>query len=268
MILTLEGVSVSLGGREILHDVGFEIGEGELCGLIGANGTGKTTLMRVVLGLVVTDSGSVRIAGAPRSRRSQSVGYLPQATLLDPYLPLRARDLVALGVDGHKFGIPLPSRRRRELVDEMLAAVDATDLAESRVGRLSGGQQQRVLIAHALVSRPSLLLLDEPLAALDIAVQQEVVSLLARISKEQRIAVLVSTHDMNPLLPVMERIVYIAGGRVASGTTDEVVNSESLSRLYGQHVDVVHVHDRVLVVATSELPVMRRPEHGDVVGLV
>ena len=131
----------------------------------------------------------------------------------------------------------------------MLHAVDADRFADARVGNLSGGEQQRVLIAHALISRPRLLLLDEPLANLDLRSGQEIIALLARIAREQQIAVLLSAHEMNPLLPVMDRVVYLAGGRAASGPTDEVVTSEVLSRLYGHHVDVLHVHGRVLVVA-------------------
>ena len=240
--LTVDGVSVRLGGREVLHDVRFSIKPGEFVGLIGSNGAGKTTLLRVILGLLPATAGRVRVSAA-------GVGYVPQKIQLDPDMPLRARDLVGLGLDGQRFGIPFPSRARRKLVDEMLRAVDAEHLGNARVGNLSGGEQQRILIAHALISRPGLLLLDEPLANLDIASEQEVVALLGRIAKEQRIAVLISAHEMNPLLPVMDRIVYMANGRAASGPTDQVVTGEVLSKLYGHHVDVIHVHGRVLVVA-------------------
>ena len=240
---------MSLGGRQVLDNVSFTVGPGQFTGLIGPNGAGKTTLLRVILGLQRPTAGSVAVLGRPRSRRNPSIGYVPQKVLLDPDMPMRARDLVALGLDGHRFGIPLSSRARREAVGEMLHAVDAERFADARVGNLSGGEQQRVLIAHALISRPRLLLLDEPLANLDIGSVQEIISLLARIAREQQVAVLLSAHEMNPLLPVMDRIVYLAGGRAASGTTAEVVQAEVLSRLYGQHVDVLHVHGRVLVVA-------------------
>jgi zinc/manganese transport system ATP-binding protein len=240
--LTVDGVTVRLGGREVLQDVRFSIEPGEFVGLIGSNGAGKTTLLRVILGLLPASSGNIKLTAA-------GVGYVPQKIALDPDMPLRARDLVGLGLDGQRFGIPFPSRARRKLVDEMLRAVDAEHIGNARVGNLSGGEQQRILIAHALISRPGLLLLDEPLANLDIASEQEVVGLLGRIAKEQRIAVLISAHEMNPLLPVMDRIVYMAHGRAASGPTDEVVTGEVLSKLYGHHVDVIHVHGRVLVVA-------------------
>jgi zinc/manganese transport system ATP-binding protein len=250
-VLEVSGVGVDLSGRRILHDVDFEIGAGEFVGLIGSNGAGKTTLLRVILGLQTPTSGTVRFDGLP-GRRAGIIGYLPQKVALDSELPLRARDVVALGLDGQKLGIPLPSKRRRALVDELLAAVGATAFADSRVGALSGGQQQRVLIAHALISRPRLLLLDEPLANLDIRSAQEIVELLARVGRDRGVAVLLSAHDLNPLLPVMDRIVYLADGHAVAGTTDDVVRSSVLTKLYGRRVDVLRVEGRVLVVAGDE----------------
>jgi zinc/manganese transport system ATP-binding protein len=253
-ILDIDGISVWLAGREVLHDVHFRIMPGEFTGLIGSNGAGKTTLFRVILGLQTSSTGSVLVGGRPRTRRNPIIGYVPQKIFLDPDMPLRARDVVALGLDGHRLGVPLGWGRRRKAVDSMLDAVDARRFADARVGNLSGGEQQRVLIAHALISRPRLLLLDEPLANLDIGAEGDVVALLARIAREQRIAVFISAHDVNPLLPVMDRLVYIAAGKTASGTTAEVIRPEVLSALYGQHVDVLHVHGRILVVAGSEAP--------------
>jgi len=253
-LLRLDGVGVRLGGREILNDVSFTIEAGEFTGLIGPNGAGKTTLLRVILGLQPVTTGSVLIDGAPRAAHDASIGYVPQKLSIEPDMPLRVRDVVSLGIDGHKFGIRLPSRARRELVDDMLTAVGAQRYANARVGELSGGEQQRVMIAHALISKPRLLLLDEPLANLDISSEQGIVSVLARLARAERIAVLLSAHDMNPLMPVMDRIVYVAAGRVAVGRTDEVVKTEVLSRLYGQHVDVIRVHGRILVVAAPQGP--------------
>jgi zinc/manganese transport system ATP-binding protein len=248
-VLAVEAVSVSLAGRQILQDVSFTVGAGQFTGLIGPNGAGKTTLLRVILGLQRPTTGTVEV---PRSRRGPAVGYVPQKVLLDSDLPMRARDLVALGIDGNRFGMPLPSKRRSEAVREMLHAVDAERFADARVGNLSGGEQQRVLIAHALISRPQLLLLDEPLANLDLRSGQEIVSLLARLAAEQHVAVLLSAHEVNPLLPVMDRVVYLAGGRAASGTTEQVIQADVLTKLYGHHVDVLHVHGRILVVAGAE----------------
>lgn len=249
-VLAVDGVSVSLSGRQVLDDVTFSLEPGSFTGLIGTNGAGKTTLLRVILGLQRTSAGRVTIAGA--ETRGRHLGYVPQKVSLDPDVPIRARDLVALGLDGDRFGIPLRRKRRQEAAQEMLAAVDAEAFADARVGRLSGGEQQRVLIAHALIARPRLLLLDEPLANLDLRSAQEIIGLLGRVCADQGVSVLLSAHELNPLMPVMDGLVYLAAGRAASGTTEEVVRTDVLSRLYGHHVDVIHLHGRILVIAGSK----------------
>ena len=251
-VLEVDDVSVSLGGRQVLDRVSFSVEAGGFCGLIGSNGAGKTTLLRAILGMIAPTGGRIVVSGGNRSRRDPQVGYVPQKIVLEADIPLRARDLVGLGIDGHRFGISKPAAKRRLAVDEMLDAVGATRFADARIGNLSGGEQQRVMIAQALICRPKLLLLDEPLANLDIRSAAEVVELLARIAAEQHIAILLSAHDMNPLLPVMDRVVYLADGRAASGTTDEVVRTDTLSQLYGHHVEVIHVAGRVLVVSGAE----------------
>jgi zinc/manganese transport system ATP-binding protein len=252
VVLQVADVSVSLGGHRILDRVSFAVEAGGFCGLIGSNGAGKTTLLRVILGLIAPSEGRVVLMGGARTRRSPQVGYVPQKIVLEADMPLRARDLVGLGLDGHRFGISRPAAKRRAAVDDMLDAVGATSFADAWIGNLSGGEQQRVLIAQALICRPKLLLLDEPLANLDIRSAAEVVELLDKIAAEQRIAILLSAHDMNPLLPVMDRVVYLAEGRAVSGTTDQVVTTKTLSRLYGHHVEVIHVQGRVLVVSGAE----------------
>ena len=262
-VLAVEGLGVRIAGRQVLDGVDFAIAPGEFTGLIGSNGAGKTTLFRAILGLQGATEGRILVDGRPRTRRTDSIGYVPQKFLLDPDLPLRGSDLVGLGLDARKLGFTVNRRRKRELVEEMLAAVGAEAFAGTRVGRLSGGEQQRILIAHALISGPRLLLADEPLANLDLRSSQEVVGLLAKVCRERGVAVLISAHEINPLLPVMDRIVYLAGGRAASGTTDDVITTPVLSRLYGHHVDVVRVHNRVLVVVgDTEDPANRGPSGG------
>ncbi|WP_034263297.1 metal ABC transporter ATP-binding protein [Actinospica robiniae] len=250
-ILTLQDVSIRLGGRQILDRVAFGLAPGEFTGLIGSNGAGKTTILRIVMGLRRPDEGSVLIDGRPPARHGRAIGYVPQKVQIEPDAPLRARDLVALGLDGHRLGPRLPSRRRYEQVGQMLEAVGAAGFADERVGTLSGGEQQRVLIAHALIGGPKLLLMDEPLANLDLRSGQEIVELTARVAREQRVAVLLTAHDMNPLLPVMDRVIYVAGGRAAAGGIDEVVRSDVLTELYRHPVRVLRVDGRILVVAGS-----------------
>jgi zinc/manganese transport system ATP-binding protein len=237
-ILQVRGLDVAVRGRSVLRDVSFTVGVGEFVGMIGANGSGKTTLLRTILGELGPDAGEVRW---PQGR---SVGYVPQRVELDPLLPMRARDLVALGLDGSRIGLARRSRADREVVERMIADVGAEAVADQRVGTLSGGEQQRILIAHALVRRPAIVLLDEPLANLDPGSTQEIVDLLARLNVDQSVAVVLSAHEMNPLLPVMDRLVFVANGQVASGSIDEVVQPGVLSALYGHHVDVLKVHGR------------------------
>ena len=258
-VLSVDGVSVVLGGRRILDRVTFSVAAGQFTGLLGSNGAGKTTLLRAILGLQRVSEGRITVAGGPG--RGGSIGYVPQKVLLDPDMPLRARDLVALGLDGHRLGIPRPSAQRRARVSEMLAAVDAERFADARVGSLSGGEQQRVLIAHALIARPRVLLLDEPLANLDLRAGQEIIALLHRIAVQERIAVLLSAHEMNALLPVMDRVVYLAEGRAAAGFTDEVIRTDVLSALYGHPVEVLHVNGRVLVIAGDADPGAGHHDH-------
>jgi zinc/manganese transport system ATP-binding protein len=253
-LLRLDGIGIRLGGRTVLSDVSFAVRPGEFTGLIGPNGAGKTTLLKVILGLLAPTSGRVLLDGRTRPRRGSGriIGYVPQKLAIEPDIPLRARDVVGLGLDGNRLGFPLPSAARRDRVAEALHAVGAQAYADARVGELSGGEQQRVMIAHALISRPRLLLLDEPLANLDLRSEQGVVAVLSRLAREQQIAVLISAHEMNPLLGSMDRVVYVAAGRAAAGRTDEVIRTEVLSTLYGSHVDVLHVHGRVLVMAGDE----------------
>ena len=270
-LLRLENIGVRLGGRQILSGVSFTVAPGQFTGLIGPNGAGKTTLLRVILGLTPPTEGRVLLNGSPKTRHGGGlIGYVPQKLAIDQDMPLRARDVVGLGIDGNKLGFPLPSASRRQRITEALEAVGAESYADARIGELSGGEQQRVLIAHALIGRPKLLLLDEPLANLDLRSEQGIVSVLARLAHEQGIAVLISAHDLNPLLREIDTVVYVAAGRAAAGRTDEIIQSDVLSALYGSRVDVLHVNGRVLVIAGDEQqePQAHHPaETGVVVGL-
>lgn len=248
--LAVSGLAVRRGGREILRDVSFSLASGTFCGLIGPNGVGKTSLLRALLGLDRAAAGTIALA--------RPAGYVPQKLLIAPDMPLRARDLIALGYDGGRFGPALPSARRRARVAQMLEAVEAQSFADQRVGEISGGQLQRVLIAHALAGGAKTLLLDEPLASLDLRAAAQIVALLQRIAAGG-VTVLVATHDMNPLLGAMDRLVYIAGGRAVSGRMEEVVRTEVLSALYGYHIDVIRVHGRIVVVAGEA----QAHHHGD-----
>ncbi len=252
-LLVLDRVAVSLGGRPVLRDVSMAVAPGEFIGVIGSNGAGKTTLLRIILGLLRADSGHVMVEGKEVRRGNRAIGYVPQKAQLDPDTPLRGRDFVALGIDGERWGMPLPSLARRQRVDDALASVGARAYADAPIGRLSGGEQQRLLIAQALLTAPKILLLDEPLSNLDLRSASEIVQLFARVGRAHGVAVLLVAHDVNPLVGVMDRVLYLADGRSAVGPVDEVVTSSVLGRLYGYPIDVLHVRGRVVVVAGEHI---------------
>jgi len=236
------GLASGYGGRIIWSGADFGVGAGEFLTVLGSNGAGKSTLLRMVLGLLAPAGGSLRVFGASPQRGNPGIGYVPQRRALDPDLSVSAEDIVGLGVDGHRWGVRLSrrdGRRRREAVAEALASVGAAGYARRAAGRLSGGEQQRLQLAQALVTRPRLLLLDEPLASLDLRSQQAVSQLVAELRAAQGFAVVLVTHDINPVLPVTDRVMYIAGGRVSIGTPGEVITSENLSRLYQAEVEVL-----------------------------
>jgi zinc/manganese transport system ATP-binding protein len=247
--IAVERLGVALGGRTVLSDVSFAIAPGEFVGIIGSNGAGKTTLLRTLLGLIRASAGSVRVFDRPVRRGNRAIGYVAQRTTLDPDLPLRARDVVAFGLDGERWGFAWPSAARRARIDAALAAVGAERYADAPAGRLSGGEQQRLFIAQALLAEPQILLLDEPLANLDLRSAGEIVRLVARIRRDYGVTVLFVTHDINPLVEAMDRVVYLAAGHAAVGAVEEVVRTDVLSALYGYRVDVLRLDDRVVVLA-------------------
>jgi zinc/manganese transport system ATP-binding protein len=242
--------SLRYGSRALWERLSVQVREGEFLAVLGGNGVGKTSLLRVLLGLARPSEGRVQVLGAPPQRGSPRVGYIPQQRAFDRSLPLRGRDLVALGLDGHRWGPGVPSRVRRERLGEALAAVEAEPYADTPLGLLSGGEQQRLRVAQAIVSRPALLLCDEPLLSLDLAHQGVVVAVLDRLRREHGTTVVFVTHDVNPILTLADRVLYFAGQTWAVGPPDEVLTSDTLTRLYGSPVDVLRVRDRVVVVGT------------------
>ena len=231
----------------------LDVAPGEFLAVLGPNGSGKTSLLRVLLGVQPLSAGSAQIHGRPVHRGLRTVGYIPQQRALDPTLTLRGRDLVGLGLDGHRWGFGLPSARRRARVLEALDAVGARHYADAPVGLLSGGEQQRLRVAQALVGDPDVLLCDEPLLSLDPAHQQVVSGLIDARRRTAGTAVLFVTHEINPVLPVVDRVLYLVDGRFRIGTPDEVMNSATLSQLYGTDIEVIKVRGRLLVIGTPEV---------------
>ena len=262
-VVGLRDAAVRLGGATVWTDVSLAVDPGEFVAILGPNGAGKSTLLRVVLGLTRLSAGTVEVLGAQPGAHNGSIGYLPQRHAFDAATRIRGIDLVRLGLDGDRFGLPLPNKAARERVRRVIELVGAEAYAKRAIGECSGGEQQRLLIARALVSSPQLLLLDEPLDSLDLPNQAAVTALLARICRAEGIATLLVAHDVNPLLPHVDRVVYIAGGRVLAGTPAGVITSQTLSALYGVPVEVLRTSDgRLVVVGQPEAPAHHSDRHG------
>ncbi|KZE33022.1 metal ABC transporter ATP-binding protein [Microbacterium sp. T32] len=251
--LRIRGAALERGGRELWSGLDLEVEPGELVAVLGPSGSGKTTLLRAILGLERLSAGTIEALGAPvRRAGNRRIGYVPQQRPLPRETPLRGRDIVGLGVDGHRFGLPFSRRKDRARIDGLLEEVGATAFADRPVGLLSGGEQQRLRVGQALADDPRLLLCDEPLTSLDLANQQAVVRLIDRHRRERDAAVLLVTHDINPVLAHVNRILYIAHGRFTLGTPDEVLTSETLSDLYGAPVFVTRAGGRLVVVGAPD----------------
>ncbi len=244
-----DDVRLELGGRAILDGVTLGIGAREFVGVLGPNGAGKTTLMRAVLGLVPPSRGGIEVLGRPARRGHPGVGYMPQVRGAVASMRLSGREFVAGVLDGHRLGLPIQGKAGRAEVDRALDLVGARDLSRRPLAEISGGERQRLLIAQALIGRPLLLLLDEPLISLDPHHQESVVKLAKSLQAELGIAVLFSAHELNPLLGALDRVLYLGGGKAALGTVEEVITGPVLSRLYGADIDVVRLHGRIFVMS-------------------
>ena len=270
-VVTLTDASLTFGDRTLWDGLDFEVAPGEFVAILGPNGSGKTSLLKVLLGQLPLTSGHAYIAGMHARPGNSDVGYIPQQKAIDEGLPLRGWDLIGLGIDGHRWGINLgigfdrrrsgwrrwlpdfgPRRIRNARIKAALDAVDAQRFANRPLGQLSGGEQQRLRVAQALVGDPKVLLCDEPLLSLDLANQRKVSSLIDRRTRTHDTAVLFVTHEINPILPLVDRVLYLVDGKFRMGTPDQVMTSAVLSELYRTDVDVLRVRGRLVVVGTGD----------------
>ncbi|HTT85135.1 MAG TPA: ABC transporter ATP-binding protein [Rhizomicrobium sp.] len=244
-------VTLELGGRTVISNVSVSIAAGEFVGMLGPNGAGKTTLMRAILGLVPAAQGTILVLGRPPARGNPVIGYVPQLRSNAGALRLSGWDFVAAVIDGHRPGLPLLSKNARAAVDRALDLVRARDLAARPLSETSGGERQRLLIAQALVGSPRMLLLDEPLTNLDPHHQQAIVNLVRSVQAELGITILFSSHELNPLLGVLDRVLYLGSRQAALGPVDEVITSPILSRLYGSKIEVIRARGHIFIVSGS-----------------
>ncbi|WP_030411380.1 metal ABC transporter ATP-binding protein [Streptomyces sp. NRRL S-1448] len=251
-VIALRDATLAFGDCVLWRGLHLDVRPGEFLAVLGPNGSGKTSLLRVLLGRQHLTGGSLTVLGRPPRSGSRHIGYVPQQTFQPTHTLLRARDLVRLGLDGHRWGPPFTRRTTRRRVDELLDAVGAMSYADVPLGRLSGGEQQRVRVAQALATDPRILLCDEPLLSLDLQHQRTITGLVAERRRSAGTAVVFVTHEINPVLGLVDRVLYLARGGYRVGPPDEVMTSSTLTELYGTHVDVVRVRGRIVVVGAPD----------------
>ncbi len=251
-VLSLRDAALTLGGRTLWTGLDLEVAEGEFIAVLGANGSGKTSLLKAILGQHPLSAGEVRFLGDPVRHGDRRIGYIPQQRRPDDAVALRGRDLIALGIDGHRLGPGLPTAARSARITALLDEVGASHYARVPVAALSGGEQQRLRVGQSLAGDPRLLLCDEPLSSLDLRAQRAVSDLIDRRRRARGFGVLFVTHDVNPVLEHVDRVLYLAGGRFRAGTPDEVLRSEVLSELYASPVDVIRANGRILIAGAPD----------------
>jgi zinc/manganese transport system ATP-binding protein len=249
-----QGLAAGYGSDAIWSGANFSIPAGSFTAVLGPNGAGKSTLIRLILGLLHPIAGKLEVFGEAPRRGNPRIGYVPQGSAFDPELSIRGRDFVGLGVDGHRWGVRLSGRAQiASATDASIQAVGAAAYAGRQLGRLSGGEQQRLLLAQALVGRPSLLLMDEPLSHLDVRNQGAIVQLISEVARQRNLTVMLIAHDVNPLLSHIDHVLYIAQGKLAMGKPADIITSESLSAIYSAPVEVLRDRlGRVFVVGLEE----------------
>ena len=263
-VITAESLVAGYEDNIVWRDASFTINHGEFVAVIGPNGAGKTTLFRLLLGLQRPVSGSIRIFDSEPKRGNPQIGYVPQRHLIDSETNVESLELVRLGLSGKRWGLSLFSKDDRNAALAAFRDVGAVELAHRSLSTLSGGELQRIFLAEALVSNPGVLLLDEPLANLDIRREKDLLQLVNNVVRSRGVTALLIAHNINPLLPFLDKVIYIANGKVATGRPKEVLTSEVLSALYGVQIEVLRdSRGNVAIVGIEDHHPLHHAHRGD-----
>lgn len=251
-VVIAKNLTVGYSGKTVWHNANFEVKRGEFVAVIGPNGAGKTTMFRLLLGLQQPISGDLKVFGAQPKRGNARIGYVPQHHMIDNETNIGCLELVRLAFSGNHLGLSLSTREEKAAAWAALKAVGATELGTKSLGSLSGGELQRVYLAEALVSNPEMLLLDEPLSNLDLKRIKDLVMLVNKVVKSRKVTAFLVAHDINPLIQFLDKVIYVANGKVATGKPEEVLTSEHLSELYGTPVEVLRDSKGNIVIVGTE----------------
>jgi zinc transport system ATP-binding protein len=245
-LISVENVSFSFNGLEVIQNVSFAILPGDFVALIGPNGSGKTSLIRLILGILKPSTGRIVLLGEELSQFTQwqRIGYVPQkATHMDPYFPASVREVVAMGLLSKKRFPRLFSRQDEAAIDRALDQVDMKALKNRRIGELSGGQQQRVFIARAIVNGPDVLFLDEPTAGVDADTQARFYEMLADLNRKEGLTIVLITHDFGIITKHVNKVACLNQRLFFHGTHDEFCSSSVVQELlHGEHHLICHRH--------------------------
>lgn len=245
-----ENLTLGYKHHPVIENFSANIEMNAFVGIFGPNGAGKTTFLQSVLGLIKPLSGKLRVIGQAPESGNVNIGYVPQG-LPNIHISISGRALLKSSIKGNYFGLPILSSESRAQVEEVIDMVDAQHYVDRPFAQLSGGEKRKLLIAQALLGRPSLLLLDEPLANVDPNYQYIIVELLDNIRKKLQITVLLTAHDINPLIKAMTNVLYLADKKAVIGHVEAVIRSDILSQLYGTPIEVIHHDGRIFVMHRS-----------------